>query len=178
ADEGITVLYLDVNDEESMTAAVKRITDTDLPSRLHVAVADGPGWERGWLTSPTTGREGYLQLVDLAPTALAALGRPMPERLFLGRPALSVGGRPADLPTANAAPADADWDAAAQRRVAGWFFALLAGAQVLLAVAVLPLLRRARRAGAADAGTAVPRPTRPLRRRSPGGPAHRDRRAG
>ncbi|MFC5943418.1 SDR family NAD(P)-dependent oxidoreductase [Micromonospora harpali] len=27
ADEGITVLYLDVNDEESMTAAVKRITD-------------------------------------------------------------------------------------------------------------------------------------------------------
>src|SRR5690348_14852390 len=27
ADEGITVLYLDVNDEESMAAAVKRITD-------------------------------------------------------------------------------------------------------------------------------------------------------
>src|SRR2546423_520085 len=27
ADEGITVLYLDVNDEESMAAAIKRITD-------------------------------------------------------------------------------------------------------------------------------------------------------
>ncbi|WP_405110666.1 hypothetical protein OG559_30960 [Micromonospora sp. NBC_01405] len=133
---------------------VAGVSDTGLPSRLHVAVADGPGWERGWLTSPTTGREGYLQLVDLAPTALAALGRPMPERLFLGRPAVTVGGRPADLPAALAAPADADRESAAQRWVAGWFFALLAGAQVLLALAVLPLLRRARR----HAGPVGPKP--------------------
>ena len=124
---------------------VAGVSDTDLPSRLHVAIADGPGWEGGWLTSPSTAREGYLQLVDLAPTALAALGRPMPERLFLGRPAVSVGDRPADLRTAINHPADADREAAAQRRVAGWFFALLAVAQVALAVAVLPLLRRARR---------------------------------
>ncbi|RZU74882.1 hypothetical protein EV384_3368 [Micromonospora kangleipakensis] len=124
---------------------VAGVSDTDQPSRLHVAVADGPGWEKGWLTSPSTAREGYLQLVDLAPTALAALGRPMPERLFLGRPAVSVGGRPADLRAAIDQPADADREAAAQRRVAGWFFTLLAVAQVALAVAVLPLLRRARR---------------------------------
>ncbi|MFC0005498.1 hypothetical protein [Micromonospora siamensis] len=124
---------------------VAGISDTDQTSRLHVAVADGPGWERGWLTSASTGREGYLQLADLAPTALVALGRPMPERLFLGRPAQSVPGRPDDLPAAIAAPADADREAGAQRRVAGWFFALLAAAQVALAVAVLPLLRRARR---------------------------------
>ncbi|MGN9811497.1 hypothetical protein ACTMSW_19340 [Micromonospora sp. BQ11] len=124
---------------------VAGVSDTEAPARLHVAVADGPGWERGWLTSPTTGREGYLQLVDLAPTALTALGRPLPERPFLGRPAESVGGRPADLAAAIAAPADADREAAAQRRIAGWFFAVLAGAQVLLALAALPMLRRARR---------------------------------
>ncbi|WP_433392899.1 hypothetical protein [Micromonospora sp. KLBMP9576] len=124
---------------------VAGVSDTAAPSRLHVAVADGPGWERGWLTSASTGREGYLQLVDLAPTALTALGRPMPERLFVGRPADSVGGRSADLAAAIAEPADADRESAAQRRVADWFFTLLAGAQVLLAVAVLPLLRRARR---------------------------------
>ncbi|MEV4660097.1 hypothetical protein [Micromonospora sp. NPDC049301] len=123
---------------------VAGISDTAQPSRLHVAVADGPGWERGWLTSASTGRDGYLQLVDLAPTALAALGRPMPERLFIGRPAVSTGGRPADLTEAINAPADADREAAAQRNVSGRFFTLLAGLQVLLALAVLPLLRRAR----------------------------------
>ncbi|MEU8328524.1 hypothetical protein [Micromonospora sp. NPDC048839] len=123
---------------------VAGISDTAQPSRLHVAVADGPGWERGWLTSASTGRDGYLQLVDLAPTALAALGRPMPERLFLGRPAVSTGGRPADLADAISAPANADREAAAQRTVSGRFFTLLAGVQVLLALAVLPLLRRAR----------------------------------
>ncbi|MFI7606063.1 hypothetical protein ACIBTV_13155 [Micromonospora sp. NPDC049366] len=124
---------------------VAGISDTDATARLHVAVADGPGWQRGWLTSASTGRDGYLQLVDLAPTALAALGRPMPDRLFLGRPAVAVDGRPADLAAAIARPADADREAAAQRSVAGWFFTLLAVAQTLLAVAVLPLLRRARR---------------------------------
>lgn len=136
---------------------VAGISDTDRETRLHVAVADGPGWERGWLTSPTTGREGYLQLVDLAPTALTALGRPLPERLFLGRPAVAVDGRPADLPSALAVPADADRETAAQRRVADWFFAVLVGAQVLLAVAVLPLLRRARRHAGPVGPAPVPR---------------------
>ncbi|WP_306416163.1 hypothetical protein [Micromonospora okii] len=136
---------------------VAGISDTDFPARLHVAVADGPGWERGWLTSPTTGREGYLQLVDLAPTALTALGRPIPERRFLGRPAVSADGRPADLPSALAEPADADRETSAQRRVADWFFAVLVGAQVLLAVAVLPLLRRARRHAGPVGPAPVPR---------------------
>ncbi len=86
-------------------SSVAGVSDTERPSRLHVAVAHGPGWEEGWLTSPSTDRRGYLQLIDLAPTALAALGRPMP----------------------------------------GGFFVLLAVVQVALAVAVLPLLRRARR---------------------------------
>ncbi|MCZ7418025.1 hypothetical protein O7605_00600, partial [Verrucosispora sp. WMMA2121] len=94
---------------------VAGVSDTERPSRLHVAVAHGPGWEEGWLTSPSTDRRGYLQLIDLAPTALAALGRPMPDRPFLGRPAESVGDRPADLSAAIAEPADADREAAAQR---------------------------------------------------------------
>ncbi|MET7472318.1 hypothetical protein ACFYON_26700 [Micromonospora sp. NPDC005686] len=124
---------------------VAGVSDTDYPARLHVAVADGPGWEGGWLTSPSTARSGYLQLVDLAPTVLAVLDKPMPDRAFLGRPAVTVDDRPDDLRAAIEAPADADREAAAQRRVAGWFFTLLAAAQVALAVTVLPLLRRARR---------------------------------
>ncbi|MFY1693306.1 hypothetical protein [Plantactinospora sp. WMMB782] len=139
---------------ERSLVMVAGVADTDRSSRLHVAVADGPGWGRGWLTSSSTGRNGYLQLVDLAPTALAALGRPTPERLFIGQPAAVVAGRPADLPAAIAAPADADREARVQQRVASWFFLLLAGLQCLLALAVLPLLRRARR----DAGPNGPAP--------------------
>lgn len=136
---------------------VAGVSDTDQVSRLHVAVADGPGWEGGWLTSPSTGRDGYLQLIDLAPTALTALGRPVPERLFRGQPATVVGGRPADLPAAINGPADADREAGAQGRVASWFFGLLAGAEALLALAVLPLLRRARREAGPVAPTPAPR---------------------
>jgi hypothetical protein len=142
---------------ERSLVLVAGIADTDRAARLHVAVADGPGWGRGWLTSRSTGRDGYLQLVDLAPTALAALGRPAPERLFTGRPATVVDGRPADLPEAVAAPADADREAQAQQRVARWFFTLLAVLQVLLAVAVVPLLRRARHHAGPGGPTPVPR---------------------
>ncbi|MEV4624304.1 hypothetical protein AB0J74_37050 [Asanoa sp. NPDC049573] len=124
---------------------VAGLADTDQASRLHVAIADGPGWEGGWLTSPSTGRDGYVQLVDLAPTALATLDRPMPERLFVGQPATSVPGRPEKLPEAVTFPADADREAGAQKTVATWFFGILAAVQLGLAVTVLPLLRRARR---------------------------------
>jgi hypothetical protein len=141
---------------ERSLVMVAGLADTDQASRLHVAVADGPGWERGWLTSASTGRDGYLQLIDLAPTALAALGRPAPERLFAGKAAIAVHGRPADLPTAIARPADADREAGAQQRVARGFFGLLAALQLLLAVAVVPLLRRAR-PHAGPTGWTVPR---------------------
>jgi hypothetical protein len=123
---------------------VAGLSDTDDSRRLHVVVADGPGWERGWLTSASTGRDGYLQLVDLAPTALTAMGRALPENVFAGQPARSVPGRPEKLDAAVTQPADADREAGAQRRIATWFFGVLAGAQFALAVAVVPLLRRAR----------------------------------
>lgn len=124
---------------------VAGLADTGTSDRLHVVAADGPGWQDGWITSPTTGRDGYLQLVDLAPTALQVLGREQPDGLFIGQPANAVPGRPADLATAIAAPADADRAARAQRQASNWFFGLLAGFQSLLAVAVVPLLRRVRR---------------------------------
>lgn len=136
---------------------VTGVSDTDGRSRLHVAIADGPGWEQGWLSSASTGRAGYLQLVDLAPTVLAALDRPQPERLFIGQPASTVAGRPADLPTAISQPADADREARAQQKVARWFFSLLAVFQCLLAIAVIPLLRRARRLAGPVGPKPVPR---------------------
>jgi hypothetical protein len=123
---------------------VAGLADTDSTSRLHVAIADGPGWQGGWLTSAGTGREGYVQLVDLAATVLSVLGRPAPERLLAGKPASSVPGRP-DLEQAVAGGRDADRRAGAQRNVAAAFFLLLAVVQLMVFLCVVPVLIRARR---------------------------------
>ena len=136
---------------------VAGLSDTDRTSRLHVAIADGPGYPAGWLTSSSTSRPGYLQLTDLAPTALTALGRPIPSKLFAGQPAISIAGRPTDLATAVSRLADADREAGAQRRVTGGFLSVLTGAELLLFAAMVPFLRRARR----YAGPRGPRPMPP-----------------
>ena len=83
--------------------------------RLHVAIARAPATTGGWLTSPTTGRPGYVQVVDLAPTALAALDRPMPGKLFAGGAATTGDGRPAWLDRPSTRLADADREASVQR---------------------------------------------------------------
>jgi hypothetical protein len=124
---------------------VAGVSDTTSTSRLHVAIAEGEGWNGGWLTSAGTGREGYLQLVDLAPTALSAVGRPEPERLFSGRAATSVPGRPADLADAMTGDHDADRRATAQQGVTDRFFTALTILQFLLFLLAVPLLVRARR---------------------------------
>ena len=134
---------------------VAGVADTDSTSRLHVALAEGEGWNSGWLTSAGTGRDGYLQLVDLAPTVLSALGRPAPEKLFSGHTATSVPGRPAGLSDAVTGAHDADRRAAAQQGVATGFFAVLAAVQLLLFVLVVPLMVRARR-HAGPTGPAAP----------------------
>jgi hypothetical protein len=121
------------------------VADTDTTSRLHVAIAEGPGWEGGWLTSAGTGREGYLQLVDLAPTVLSALGKPAPEKLFAGYTAGVTPGRHGGPAEAMQGRQDADRRAIAQRGVAEIFFTVLAVLQLVLFVAVIPVLVRARR---------------------------------
>jgi hypothetical protein len=124
------------------TVMVAGISDTSVDQRLHVAIIDGPGWSDGWLTSAGTGRNGYIQLIDLAPTALKILGRQGPEKLFRGSPALPAQGRPADLSAAIGVPASADAQATAQRGVSGWFFILLAALQLILYAVLGWLMRR------------------------------------
>jgi hypothetical protein len=131
------------------------VSDTDRSSRLHVAIAEGEGWNGGWLTSTGTGRDGYLQLIDLAPTALAALGRPAPEKLFTGRSAMVVPGKPADLADAVRGEHNVDQRAGAQASVARIFFTVLAVLEVLLFVLIVPVLVRARR-HAGPTGPALP----------------------
>jgi hypothetical protein len=110
--------------------------------RLHVAVASGPGFEPGWLRSPSTLRTPYVQLVDIAPTVLAALGRDVPDGLT-GRPlAGGAAGRPATVTSTVAQLADTDTQAVAQRAELGRFFAGLGAILLAVVAATVWLLRR------------------------------------
>jgi hypothetical protein len=131
------------------------ISDTDRTTRLHVAIAEGTGWDGGWLTSAGTGRDGYLQLVDLAPTVLSALGKASPEKLFAGRTATIVDGKPATLTDAVQGSHNADERAGAQHAVAEIFFNVLSIVQLLLFVLIVPVMVRARR-HAGPTGPALP----------------------
>jgi hypothetical protein len=142
---------------ERSLVMVAGVSDTDTTSRLHVAIAEGPGWQGGWLTSAGTGRDGYLQLVDLAPTVLTALGRPSPEGRFSGFSALSVPGRPADPAAAIGGRNNADKRAGAQLGVAGVFFTGLAAVQLAIFLLVVPLMIRARRHAGPTGPAAAPR---------------------
>lgn len=57
---------------------VAGIADASAPSALHPVLYTGAGVEPGDLTSATTGRDGYVQLVDLTATALAVVGAERP----------------------------------------------------------------------------------------------------
>ncbi|MPZ28521.1 MAG: hypothetical protein GEV12_19500 [Micromonosporaceae bacterium] len=133
------------------------VADADAETHLQVAVADAAGLPSGWLTSPTTGRTGYLQLVDLAPTALAAIDRPAPQVELAGQPAYSLPRRSAALADAVAELAASDHEAVLARPVAGWFLAGLTVAQLVLFAAVVPLLRRPGPLAAGPSGRATRR---------------------
>ena len=129
------------------TLLVVGVADTDAGAgRLHVAIADGPGFRAGWLRSPSTGRTPYLQLVDVAPTVLAALGQPVPDDIA-GRPIFrSNEKRPASFGAIRAELADADTAAVARKHLVGPFLAGFA-ALCALGYGTAAVLLRRRRAG-------------------------------
>ncbi|MBB5873220.1 hypothetical protein F4553_006654 [Allocatelliglobosispora scoriae] len=122
---------------------VAGLADTSVDRRLHVAVIDGPGWDGGWLTSSETGRDGYVQLIDVAPTVLDVLRKTAPAKLLRGSSIVAAAGRPDDLAVGVEVPTDADREARAQRSVGAWFFGILAGLQLLIFAVVGFLMRRA-----------------------------------
>jgi hypothetical protein len=80
---------------------------------MHLALAYGDGIPSGLMVSASTGRVPYVQLIDVAPTALAALDRERPAAM-VGRP-MTVGRQDISTADARAELLDAAEAAAAHR---------------------------------------------------------------
>ena len=101
---------------------------------LHVGIASGPGFTGAhWLTSASTGRVPYIELIDVAPTALEALGINPPASMN-GQPYQVAGQRP-ELASAVHQLDEANTGATVHYRHTGAFFwalVILAAALVLV----------------------------------------------
>ncbi|MDQ1658038.1 MAG: hypothetical protein QOD41_3121, partial [Cryptosporangiaceae bacterium] len=140
-----SIAALDAARPASSLLLVVGIADTELPVRLHVGIADGPGFGPGWLTSPSTQRSPFAQLTDVAPTAYQALGIPIPPTLS-GEPIRTAGGRP---PIAASIARLVDDSAAAEASeplVQPFFTALVVVNLAVIALASVLFRWRARRA--------------------------------
>ncbi|MDN3243552.1 hypothetical protein [Glycomyces tritici] len=118
---------------------VAGVSDASAPSALHPVLYAGAGVEPGELTSATTGRDGYVQLVDVTATALGAIGAEVPA---------AVAGAPIQvLPDAGHSSASAvargiDETAASQSVIAVSFvfYSVLSGLGVVGVAAAVWLL--------------------------------------
>ena len=107
--------------------------------QLHVGIASGPGFpDPGWLYSASTGRPPFVQLIDLAPTALRALGIDVPASMN-GGPMQATPDRPA-LAEAVAQLEDINTAATVHLRNTGFFFwSLVLGSAAVVALGLLVL---------------------------------------
>lgn len=114
--------------------------------QLHVGIANGPGFDRpGWLTSASTGRERFMQLIDVAPTVLRALELPVPPSMN-GQPLQVTGDRPAPAETVGELEAINTAATVHHRNVGTFFWIVVVASAVLVAfgMAVLGGWRRGR----------------------------------
>ncbi|MCZ2825825.1 MULTISPECIES: hypothetical protein [unclassified Modestobacter] len=101
--------------------------------QLHVGLASGPGVPPSWLTSASTGRVPFVQLIDVAPTILRALDLD-PVASMNGQPFRVAGDRP-DLATAIAELEQINTSAVVHYRSTSttfWALVLLNGVLVVL----------------------------------------------
>jgi hypothetical protein len=124
-----------------VVAGIAEVGD-DRP-RLHVGIVSGPGFASpAWLSSASTGRAPFLQLIDLAPTALTALDLDRPASMN-GQPLRASGERPG-LAEAVAELRRADTAATVHHRTVGTFFWTLVAVSAALVALGVHLLGRSR----------------------------------
>ena len=111
---------------------------------LTVAAVRAPGFGSGLLKSPTTGRAGYVNIIDVAPTVLDLLGIDIPDAMH-GRTMESVSSDAA-VATRISKLADGNQDSLFRDDQAGIAEGIVFAVGLLLALATGGLLGRAARA--------------------------------
>ena len=80
-DDAVRTVVLELPENASLlVAGVSDVAGG--PESLHVAMATGPSFGAGQLTSASTGRAGVVQLIDVAPTVLGLTGVPVPSAML------------------------------------------------------------------------------------------------
>ncbi|THV26245.1 hypothetical protein [Glycomyces paridis] len=103
---------------------VAGIADASAPSALHPVLYTGAGVEAGGLTSSTTGRDGYVQLVDITATALSVVGAELPATVA-GAPVTVLPDPDRTSEAAVRAGVDETAAATAVATVDWWFYAVV-----------------------------------------------------
>lgn len=80
SDELLGRLLEEVDPAHDAVIVVSPVSPTSTPE-LGIAALRAPGVDTGLLQSPTTRRDGYVQLADVAPTVLALLGEEHPSEM-------------------------------------------------------------------------------------------------
>lgn len=105
-------------------------------THLHVAMAIGPTFDTGLLTSASTGRAGVVQLIDVAPTVLWLKGVDAPAGM-VGAPWHTVPASDAATPQRVSALIDLDRRSRAELGAERWYDAAVAWAAFLYVAAVV-----------------------------------------
>lgn len=140
---------LQVGDSQTLTVVAGISDDGTGPAQAHVLAISGPGWGHSGITSGTTHHTGWAQLVDIAPTLLAAAHLSVPPSMS-GKPIRPSGSAPS-------VPSLVD-DNEHARGAATAKFWTVSGICVAGGVALLLLLARRRRLGGVLAGIAAAAP--------------------
>lgn len=126
---------------------VAGVADLTGPPALHTMIINAPGYEHTWLTSASTRRQPYVQLIDLAPTALKALDVGAPKAI-VGQPMTAGQTRDRSTDVSIDGLEDAQEATAAQRPLVPDFYSILVTLNLLLlAVGAVYFRRRSKRVG-------------------------------
>ncbi|WP_239101149.1 hypothetical protein [Microbispora amethystogenes] len=128
---------------QGATVLVAGISDSGSVAHLHVAIASGGPYGRGWLTAASTRQRALVTITDITATVTHLLGIPAPEGV-VGR-AWSAGGAAPNAAGAVRGLADADLASQVLREVREPFFIALVSAQLPFYGLAAIVVRRHRR---------------------------------